>query len=213
MSSSSNTKVENLKLYYHGMDSESLKRSFIDHLEFTLGESLKHVDNNWDLYLSLAYTIRDRLMDGWIHTQDSYYAEDAKLVYYMSLEFLMGRTLGNSLINLSLMQECQKAIEDLGYSLEELREAEWDAGLGNGGLGRLAACFLDSMATLGFPGYGYGIRYEYGIFHQRIVEGVQIETPDNWLRYGNPWEIARPADLYPVHFYGRVNQYFNHEGK
>ncbi len=122
----------------------------------------------------------------------------------MSLEFLMGRTLGNSLVNMGLLDECAKALHDLGYNLEDLREAEWDAGLGNGGLGRLAACFLDSMATLGYPSYGYGLRYDYGIFHQRIVNGAQVEVPDAWLRYGNPWEIPRPGDRFRVQFFGRV---------
>jgi glycogen phosphorylase len=206
-------KPEVLKLYYHGMDAESIKNSFLDHLQFTLAEAPRFTDNEWDRYVSLALAIRDRLIDGWIHTQDTYYNEDVKRVYYMSLEFLMGRTLGNSLVNLGLLEECHKALHQLGYDFEALREAEWDAGLGNGGLGRLAACFLDSLATLQLPGYGYGIRYEYGIFHQRIVDGFQVETPDNWLRYGNPWEIGRTEDLYPVRFHGRVRQYTDDRGR
>ena len=154
------------------------------------------MDTEWEPYVALALAVRDRMIERWIRTQDTYYRLDAKRVYYLSLEFLMGRTLGNSLINLGLQDECAKALHELGYELEDLREAEWDAGLGNGGLGRLAACFLDSMATLGYPAYGYGIRYEYGIFHQRIVDGAQVEVPDSWLRYGNPWEIARPGDRF-----------------
>jgi glycogen phosphorylase len=206
-------KPEVLKLYYHGMDAESIQRSFLDHLQFTLAEAPRFTDNEWDRYVSLALAIRDRLIDGWIHTQETYYKEDAKRVYYMSLEFLMGRTLGNSLVNLGLLEECYKAMHGLSYDMESLRDAEWDAGLGNGGLGRLAACFLDSMATLQLPGYGYGIRYEYGIFHQKIADGFQTETPDNWLRYGNPWEIPRTEDLYPVRFYGRVRQYTDDRGR
>src|SRR5262245_60446768 len=152
-------------------------------------------------------------MERWIRTQDSYYEHDAKRVYYLSLEFLMGRTLGNSLVNLDLAETCKAALGDLGYDFEEIREAEWDAGLGNGGLGRLAACFLDSLATLELPSYGYGIRYDFGIFHQRIVNGAQVETPDGWLRYGNPWEIARTGDHFRVRFGGRVNQCRNDTGR
>ncbi len=197
----------------HGMDAEALKRDFLSHLQFTLAELPKHIDSEWEPYVALALSVRDRMIERWIRTQDTYYDQDAKRVYYLSLEFLMGRTLGNSLVNLKLLDPCTKALHDLGYKLEELREAEWDAGLGNGGLGRLAACFLDSLATLGYPSYGYGIRYDYGIFHQRIVGGAQHEVPDAWLRYGNPWEIARPGDLFRVQFGGRVNFYVNDQGQ
>ncbi len=197
----------------HGMNSESLVRDVLAHLQFTLAELPKHIDSEWEPYVALALSVRDRMIERWIKTQDTYYDQDAKRVYYLSLEFLMGRTLGNSLVNLGLMDECARALHELGYTLEELREAEWDAGLGNGGLGRLAACFLDSLATLGYPSYGYGIRYDYGIFHQRIVGGAQHEVPDAWLRYGNPWEIPRPGDLFRVQFYGRVNTYIDDEGR
>jgi starch phosphorylase len=186
------------------MNAESITQDVLRHLEFTLGELPRHVDSDWEPYVSLALAVRDRLMERWIRTHEAYYEQDAKRVYYLSLEFLMGRTLGNSLVNLGLYDECERAVADLGYELETLREAEWDAGLGNGGLGRLAACFLDSLATLQMPAYGYGIRYDYGIFHQRIVDGAQVETPDAWLRYGNPWEIARSGDQFEVPFYGRV---------
>jgi starch phosphorylase len=125
----------------------------------------------------------------------------------------MGRTLGNSLVNLGLLEPCQQALADLAYDFERIREAEWDAGLGNGGLGRLAACFLDSLATLELPSYGYGLRYDYGIFHQRIVNGAQLETPDGWLRYGNPWEIARTGDHFRVRFGGRVHQHLDAAGR
>jgi starch phosphorylase len=195
------------------MDVESLKTGILSHLEFTLGELPRHVDSQWEPYVSLALAVRDRMMERWIRTQDAYYEHDAKRVYYMSLEFLMGRTLGNSIVNLGLVDECEKAASELGYDLETLREAEWDAGLGNGGLGRLAACFLDSLATLELPSYGYGLRYDYGIFHQRIVDGAQVETPDGWLRYGNPWEIARPGDHFRVKFHGHVHQYLNDAGR
>ncbi len=196
-----------------GMDAESLKADFLRHLEFTLGELPRHVDSEWEPYVSVALAIRDRMMERWIRTQDAYYENDAKRVYYLSLEFLMGRTLGNSLVNLGLLESCQDALSDLSYDFEKLREAEWDAGLGNGGLGRLAACFLDSLATLELPSYGYGLRYDYGIFHQRIVGGAQVETPDGWLRYGNPWEIARNGDQFRIRFGGRVHQYVNDAGR
>uniref|UniRef100_A0A6I8NN82 Alpha-1,4 glucan phosphorylase n=1 Tax=Ornithorhynchus anatinus TaxID=9258 RepID=A0A6I8NN82_ORNAN len=138
------------------------------------------------------------------HTVSTTYEKDPKRVYYLSLEFYMGRTLQNTMINLGLQNACDEAIYQLGLDIEELEEIEEDAGLGNGGLGRLAACFLDSMATLGLAAYGYGIRYEYGIFNQKIRDGWQVEEADDWLRHGNPWEKARPEFMLPVHFYGRV---------
>jgi starch phosphorylase len=171
------------------------------------------VDSDWEPYVALALAVRDRMIQRWVRTQEAYYAHDAKRVYYLSLEYLMGRTLGNSLVNMGLLGECGKALHELGYRLEDLRDVEWDAGLGNGGLGRLAACFLDSMATLGYPSYGYGLRYDYGIFHQRIVNGAQVEVVDGWLRYGNPWEIPRPGDRFRVQFYGRVDTYVNARGR
>lgn len=166
-----------------------------------------------DLYKALAYTIRDFLIERWISTQKGYYAKGKKRVYYLSLEFLIGRSLGNSLINLGFYDEMKEVMEEMGYDLEEIREEEDDAALGNGGLGRLAACFLDSLATLGVPAYGYGIRYEYGLFFQRLVDGFQVEHPDNWLRYGTPWEYERPTNLYPVKYYGRVQRYRNNMGE
>jgi glycogen phosphorylase len=196
-----------------GMDASAVRDSVLRHLEYTLAELPRHVDSDWEPYLALALAVRDRLIKRWIRTQDTYYDRDPKRVYYLSLEYLMGRTLGNSLIAMDLRDACARALTELGYRLENLREAEWDAGLGNGGLGRLAACFLDSMATLGYPSHGYGLRYDYGIFHQRIVDGAQVEVPDGWLRYGNPWEIARPGDRFRVKFYGRVHTYANAAGR
>ena len=194
-------------------DPVAIRESIRRHLQFTLAELPEHVDTQWEPYVSLALAVRDRLIENWIQTQENYYAQDAKRVYYLSLEFLMGRTLGNAILNLGITDACHEALLDLGYSLEDLREAEWDAGLGNGGLGRLAACFLDSLATLQMPAYGYGIRYEYGIFHQRIVNGVQVEVPDTWLEFGNPWEIPRPQDLFTVKFHGRVGHGFDEQGR
>ena len=166
-----------------------------------------------EIYKSLAYTIRDYLVERWIFTQKSFYAKKKKRVYYLSLEFLIGRSLGNSLINLGIHDEMGEVLKDMGYDLEEVREEEEDAALGNGGLGRLAACFLDSIATVGIPAYGYGIRYEYGLFYQRMLDGFQVEHPDNWLRYGTPREFERPENLYPVKFYCCVRRQQNKDGK
>jgi starch phosphorylase len=160
--------------------------------------------SDFDVYQALAYVVRDRLMERWFRTQSAYYQADAKRVYYLSLEFLMGRALLNNIVNLGARDSYLGAMRRIGYDLEALQEREWDAGLGNGGLGRLAACFLDSAATLQLPFYGYGIRYEYGIFLQKIQDGFQVESPDGWLRYGNPWEIPRPDAIFPVRFYGRT---------
>ncbi|MFZ0565417.1 MAG: glycogen/starch/alpha-glucan phosphorylase [Chlamydiales bacterium] len=207
MSESVATKQENLRT-----DAPFLKQSILDHLHFTLGKNLSTATKR-DVFEAIAYTVRDQLVGRWIKTQQQYYDADTKRVYYLSMEFLIGRTLENSLVNLGLFENCEKALHDLGFDLHPLIEMESDAALGNGGLGRLAACFLDSMATLGIPGYGYGIRYDYGIFTQKIQDGYQLETPDNWLRYGNPWEVCRSEYLYPIEFYGRVAQYTDKHGK
>jgi starch phosphorylase len=173
----------------------------------------EYTAREFDVYKALAYAVRDRLMERWFRTQNAYYQSDAKRVYYLSLEFLMGRALIHNVINLGARDAYLHAMQRLGYDLEALQEQEWDAGLGNGGLGRLAACILDSAATLGLPFYGYGIRYEYGIFQQGIQDGAQVEAPDNWLRYGNPWEIPRPDALFPVQFYGRSEYVPDAEGR
>lgn len=193
-------------------DIAGLQRSFANHLEHSFAKDT-YSATRLDFYKALAYTVRDRLVERWIATQQAYYDHDVKRVYYLSLEFLMGRALGNNLINLELRDQAVAAMRALGLDFDELEQLEFDAGLGNGGLGRLAACFLDSMATLQLPAYGYGIRYEYGIFFQKILDGNQVEAPDNWLRYENPWEIARPEYLYPVRFYGHVQEYVDGAGK
>uniref|UniRef100_A0A4W4GCS7 Alpha-1,4 glucan phosphorylase n=1 Tax=Electrophorus electricus TaxID=8005 RepID=A0A4W4GCS7_ELEEL len=182
-----------------------LKRGFNRHLHFTLVKD-RNVATPRDYYFALAHTVRDHLVGRWIRTQQFYYETDPKRVYYLSLEFYMGRALQNTMISLGLQNACDEAIYQLGLDMEDLEDMEEDAGLGNGGLGRLAACFLDSMATLGLAAYGYGIRYEYGIFNQKIKDGWQVEEADDWLRYGNPWEKARPEYMLPVHFYGRVEE-------
>ncbi|HJV34761.1 MAG TPA: glycogen/starch/alpha-glucan phosphorylase [Geomonas sp.] len=181
----------------------SIIKSFLEHLEYTLGKD-KYSATKYDSFNALAYAVRDHLVERWLDTQQAYYNLDNKRVYYISMEFLMGRALGNSLINLDLWNDFKEAIDSLGRDFEAILDEEQDAGLGNGGLGRLAACFLDSMATMSIPAYGYGIRYEYGIFRQAIAEGAQVEIPDNWLRYRNPWELDRQEHLHTVKFNGRV---------
>ncbi|MBJ6799114.1 glycogen/starch/alpha-glucan phosphorylase [Geomonas propionica] len=187
-------------------------KSFLEHLEYTLGKD-KYSATAYDRFNALAYAVRDHLVERWLDTQQAYYNSDNKRVYYMSMEFLMGRTLSNSLINLGLWDDFKDAITSLGNDFDQIVNEEQDAGLGNGGLGRLAACFLDSMATMSIPAYGYGIRYEYGIFRQHIADGAQVEIPDNWLRYRNPWELDRQEHLHTVKFYGRVISTFDPDGK
>ncbi|MHC1736472.1 MAG: glycogen/starch/alpha-glucan phosphorylase [Ignavibacteriaceae bacterium] len=185
------------------IESYSLTNQFAEHLEFILVKD-KITATPADVYYSLSMSIRDRLVRKWLRTQRTYVEKDVKRVYYLSLEYLMGRLLGNALINMDFYGECYNILEDAGYSLENIRDLENDMGLGNGGLGRLASCFLDSMATLELPAFGYGIRYEYGIFSQDIQNGWQVEKPDNWLSYGNPWEILRRELSYRIRFGGKV---------
>ena len=181
----------------------SLENDLTDHLTNAVGKDhLAATERDW--FYTAAYVVRNRLINRRIETKRNYQSHDAKRIYYFSMEFLMGRTLMNSLHNLGCEQDYREALDKLGIDLDEMKEIEHDAALGNGGLGRLAACFLDSMATLNLPGHGFGIRYEYGMFSQRIEDGRQIEQPDNWLRYGNPWEFPRPEVLYHVKFNGKV---------
>ena len=193
------------------VDAATVKQSFLDRMTYSVGKDpLTATDRDW--FFTAAYVARDQMINRWMETMRSYYVSDVKRVYYLSMEFLMGRTLMNSIYNLGFDQQYRKTLADMGIDLEKVREIEQDAALGNGGLGRLAACFLDSMATLDIPGYGYGIRYEYGMFAQRIENGRQMESPDNWLRYGNPWEFSRPEVLYQVKFHGHVVQYADEQG-
>lgn len=195
----------------YGMTPESIATSFAQHVEYTTVKD-RFSATKRDFLHSLMRVVRDRVVDNWNKTQQSYYTEDVRRVYYLSLEYLLGRLLKSAISNLKMKDATREALNKYANDLEEIQSMEWDAGLGNGGLGRLAACFLDSMATLGLPAYGYGIRYDYGIFFQRIENGYQIETPDNWLRYGNHWEIPRPEVLYKVSFYGRVRTEINSDG-
>ncbi len=174
-----------------------------NHIKYTLGKGLENLPSR-DMFLAVSLAIRDHLIDKMLDTQQRYEQSDTKRLYYLSMEFLMGRSLGNNLYNLGLFDLCREALQEMGFDLEEVREAEPDAALGNGGLGRLAACFLDSLATLDLPGYGYGINYEYGLFRQEIDNGYQKEKPDHWLEYGTPWEIKRPDEAFTIPVYGRL---------
>eukprot|EP01071_Lankesteria_metandrocarpae_P004198 Lankesteria_metandrocarpae@DN3425_c0_g1_i1.p1 len=199
-------KIWKLMETYLATDTHSIQRSIVNHVEYTLSRTRFNFDNEC-AYRATAFSIRDRLIETLNDTTSFFYEKDPKRCYYLSLEFLVGRAMQNALVNLDIEENYKKALSDLGMSLETLEEYEHDAALGNGGLGRLAACFLDSMATLNFPCWGYGIRYTYGIFEQKIVNGRQVERPDYWLVQDNPWEIARHDITYAVRFYGNVKEY------
>ena len=193
------------------MSVEGLKEDYCWHLRYTLAKGDTRTTPH-DRYTAFATAVRDRIVERWISTQEEYGRQNTKRVYYMSLEFLIGRLLGNNVINLKADQLCRDALKDFGINWNDLRDYETDAGLGNGGLGRLAACYLDSMSTLDLAGMGYGLRYDYGIFRQRIVNGCQVEEPDHWLKDGYPWEMARPEYSQHVHFGGHV-ECRNDEGR
>lgn len=199
------------EIVHRDMSKEGIVRSFFSKREYTLAKD-QHSATKDDNFMALSIAIRDRIIERWINTQQRYHKDNVKRVYYLSLEFLIGRLLGTNIINLGIWDEVKSAMESLGFDLEEIRDCESDAGLGNGGLGRLAACFLDSMATLGIPAHGYGIRYDYGIFHQRIVDGRQVERPDRWLYKGNPWEFLRLEYTTKISFYGRTNTVTDDKG-
>ena len=188
-----------------GSSAKAIAQDFAEQLKYTLDSDIYHVTPE-GRYRALAYTIRDRIIHQWDLSRKTQRQKHSKRVYYLSLEFLMGRAMTNNIINLKLEKSVRDALKSLGYTYEELAEVEPDAGLGNGGLGRLAACFLDSLATMELPAYGYGIRYNYGIFRQEIKNGWQVEEPDNWLKNENPWEIKRPDLVYPVYFGGEVRE-------
>lgn len=191
---------------------QALEHDVRDHLRFSAMQEADSRDPQ-ALYEALARSVRDRLVARWLATRATYREADPKFAYYLSAEYLLGRALLNNLINLDLLDAAREVVEARGLTLEDLLEREPDPGLGNGGLGRLAACFLDSMATLGLPGVGYGIRYDYGIFEQAIEDGEQVERGDDWLRRGNPWELPRYAHAVTVHFYGEVRERVDAEGR
>lgn len=182
---------------------QSLSRDAEDHLRYTLAKD-QYSQTERDKYYSVSLAVRDQMVDQWSKTSQSYHENDVKRVYYLSLEYLLGRAFTNNVLNLDLDGPVRDAVKEFGMSMEDLVDMERDAGLGNGGLGRLAACFLDSLATLQLPGYGYGIRYDYGIFRQEIRSGNQVEQPDNWLNYPYPWEIERTEMRVPIQFGGHV---------
>jgi len=194
-----------------GEDPESLHRDFLNHIRYSRGKSAKTA-TLYDQFVALALAVRDRLANRWVSTQRTHYEKDVKRAYYLSAEYLPGRALGNNLIALGLLETARNVFKEAGADLDALLDMEPDPGLGNGGLGRLAACFLDSMATLSLPGFGYGIRYEFGIFKQDVVSGYQIERADEWLKFGSPWEIIRPERAVEVRFYGHVEQHQNSAG-
>ncbi|MDY6951638.1 MAG: glycogen/starch/alpha-glucan phosphorylase, partial [Thermodesulfobacteriota bacterium] len=194
-----------------GTGTLSFQESIRRHIRYSLGKDYNELSGH-DLLTAVSFVVRDRLMDKMLDTENRYQSRDVKRLYYLSLEFLMGRSLGNNLCNLGLFDLCREALLGLGADLEEVRDLEHDAALGNGGLGRLAACFLDSLATLGMPGFGYGINYEYGLFKQEIANGHQKEKPDNWLLKKTPWQIERPEEACIIPVYGRIDHGQDREG-
>jgi len=204
--------ITSFKKVYKDMTKGGIRLSFIANREYNLAKD-KYTATLHDDYMATAIAIRDRLVDRWMLTQQRYHDDNLKRVYYLSLEFLIGRLLGSNILNLGLEEAAESALKEMGFNINELAEKESDAGLGNAGLGRLAACFLDSMATLGIPAHGYGIRYEYGIFNQKIVNGYQVEHPDEWLRLGNPWEFQRAEYTVKVPFYGHAFLANDDDGK
>jgi glycogen phosphorylase len=189
-----------------GMSVDSLRRAFLDNLFYVQGR-FWDVATDHDHYMAAAYTVRDRLLERWLKTAQTYKTTEARTVCYLSAEFLLGPHLANNVLNLGIVEDVKQAASELGVDLDDILEQEEEPGLGNGGLGRLAACYLDSLATLQIPAIGYGIRYEFGIFDQEIHDGWQREISDLWLRNGNPWELARPKLRFPVMFGGRTEHY------
>ena len=186
--------------------------SIRQHMRYSLGKKWENLSNR-DLFMAIALTVRDWMVDRMLATEERCQKVQAKRLYYLSMEYLIGRSLSNNLGNLGLLEPCRETLLEMGVDLEEVRESEVDAALGNGGLGRLAACFLDSLATLDMPGYGYGINYEYGLFKQEIDAGYQREKPDNWLAHGTPWQIERPDEACLIPVYGRLEQIPDHAGR
>ena len=182
---------------------ERFKESYLKKLEGLCGKGIEESTIR-DQYHTLGNMVREYISTKWIETNELYRSENKKQVYYLSIEFLLGRLLGQNLLNLEIKEVVEEGLHDLGISLNEIEECELDPALGNGGLGRLAACFLDSLATLNLPGHGYGIRYKHGLFDQKIVDGYQVELPEQWLRHGNVWEVRKSEEAVKVFFGGRV---------
>lgn len=198
-----NKLLSSLMSQYLARDVPAIQHQIVNHVEYTLARTRYNFDS-FGAYQATALSVRDRLIESWNDTQQYFTERDVKRVYYLSLEYLMGRYLTNALINIGIHNQFSEALAGIGFDMEQVASEERDPGLGNGGLGRLAACFMDSLATLNYPAWGYGIRYKYGMFEQRVHDGYQIEIPDYWLTHGNPWEIERLDVSYPVRFYGHV---------
>lgn len=190
---------------------EALQKSVVRHIRYSLGKTLDNISRH-DAFMAVSLAVRDRLVDRMLDTEARYRKTEAKRVFYLSMEFLMGQSLSNNLYNLNMMEAARTALSNLGLDLDDICEHERDAALGNGGLGRLAACFLDSIATLNMPGYGYGINYQYGLFRQQIQDGCQQEQPDAWMEEGNPWEIERNNEACLIPVYGRVEHAMDDQG-
>ena len=185
---------------------EEFKKNVISNCKSLYRKNIEEA-NDQEVFQAVSYAVKDIIIDKWIATHKQYEKDDPKMVYYMSMEFLMGRALGNNMINLCAYDEIKEALDELGLDINVIEDQEPDAALGNGGLGRLAACFMDSLATLEYPAYGCGIRYKYGMFKQEIKDGYQVEVPDNWLKDGNPFEIKRSEYRYEIKFGGYVRSY------
>ena len=198
-------------VHYKGMTADDIRRGFLNNLEYNIAKD-KYSLTPYDQFLSMSYTVRERLIERWIASRQQYHQGNVKRIYYLSMEFLLGRLLGDNIMNLQLTEACEQTARDLGLEMEEILDQEHDAGLGNGGLGRLAACFLDSMATLKLPAVGYGIRYDFGIFNQKIMNGNQHEFPELWLQFRNPWEIERPEYKVTIKYYGKTMYYTEPNG-
>jgi len=194
-----------------GLSAESIKRAIIDNLNFIQGR-IPYLATPNDWYMALAYTVRDRMLERWIRSI-LVFRQSPRAVCYLSAEFLMGPHLANAMVNLGIYEQVREAVAQLNLNLEDIIAQEGEPGLGNGGLGRLAACFLDSLASLEIPAIGYGIRYEFGIFDQEIRDGWQCEVTDKWLAFGNPWEIARPEIAYYVNLGGHTEHSYDEQGK
>ena len=191
---------------------EYLKVSIERKIRRQFGKTIKEAEPH-EIYYALSRTILDYSIESWYNTTRNYNEKQVKQVYYFSAEFLMGRYMGNNLMNLQIYEEIKEVLKDLNIDINIIEDSEPDPGLGNGGLGRLAACFLDSLATLKMPGHGYGIRYKYGMFQQKIENGYQMEYPDDWLKYGDPWSIKRLDRVYDIKFGGEVEVHKDEVGK
>lgn len=200
------------KIIQKPFDKEAFKKEVLNNIKLLYRKTIEDA-NKQEIFQAVAYSVKDDIIDRWIETHKVYEEQDVKTVYYLSMEFLMGRALGNVMINLCCYSEIKEVLEELGLDINVIEDQEPDAALGNGGLGRLAACFLDSLSTLGYPAYGCGIRYKYGMFKQEIKDGFQLEVPDNWLKYGNPFEIKRPEYAQEVKFGGYVRIEWDNEKK